>query len=52
MLVQSLSMIYCTHAMLETTNISVVLFITTSAMHMLTVVTRSLYTANLYVELV
>ena len=45
-------MIYCTHAMLETTNIAVVLFIATSALHMVSVVARSLYTANLYIELV
>ncbi len=52
MLTTSLAMVYCAHAMLEVCNVAVVLFMTTAAMHMVTVYSRSLYTANLYIELV
>ena len=52
MIMHSMSMIYCTHSMLESTNLAIVIFLATSALHMLTVLTKSLYTANLYVELV
>jgi hypothetical protein len=45
-------MLYATHATLETLNVGVVLFIAGAAMHTATVSSRSLYTSNLYLELV
>ena len=51
-LLQSLALVYCTHALLEATNLAVVLFVAAAALHMLSCVSRSLYLANLWVELV
>ena len=47
-----MSMIYSTHAMLEASNVAVVVFIASCAMHSLCLSSRALFTLNLYVELV
>nr|QHQ98656.1 cytochrome c oxidase subunit 2 [Diplonema japonicum] len=52
MLLHNLAMIYSTHAMLEATNLAIVVFIASGAMHVLCILSRALYTMNLYVELV
>nr|ATQ37456.1 cytochrome c oxidase subunit 2 [Diplonema ambulator] len=52
MLVHNMGMLYSTHAMLESSNMAIVVFMMGCAMHVLTTVCRALLAINLYVELV
>ena len=52
MLLQSMGMIYATHGTLESINMAIVCLIASTAAHAMTVSARSLYSSNLYLELV
>lgn len=52
MLLQSMGMIYATHGTLESINMAIVCLVASTAAHAMTVSARSLYSSNLYLELV
>ena len=52
LLLHGLSVLYCTHSLLECMNIGVVLLVSILAMHAMVLCSRAMYGANLYVELV